>query len=290
MPAILLKPPMQLFLSLARALQVGALALTCTVLAGPTLAQTTASAPAEGSRPDWEGAVGLIAHHSPNYIGAAGSAWHLNPGFFVRYGRFSLTNNGGFVTRRDDDVERGVAAELLRSETLRVSLSARFDGGRDAGSDAALRGLPDLRATVRARLSAVQQLGAGWRLNLGLSPDLLGRGGGTTLDAGVVHEWRLSPSLLASAGVGGTWADKTYHQNYFGITAAQSLASGHRVYLPGAGLRDVSASAGLRIALGPHWLGFAGLSASALQGPALDSPLTQRRRNWGSNAGLAWRF
>ena len=263
-----------------------ALALAVSTLTDTALAQSAApAAPAP-----WEGALGLVVRHSPNYLGASSGAWHVNPGLFLRYGRFSVTTNSGFATRHNDEVERGVAAELVRTDRLLLRLSARLDGGRDAGLDPALTGLPDLRATVRARLSAVQLLGSGWRVSAGLSPALLGRGGGITADAGIPPEARVAPGVVASVGLAATWADRRYHQSYFGITPAQSLSSGLRVYTPAAGLRDLGLSAGLRIDLGPHWIAFAGAGASRLQGPALDSPLTRRRDNWSTNGGLAWRF
>lgn len=238
----------------------------------------------------WEGAIGLVVHNSPNYQGSADSSTKGLPGFYLRYGRFTATNAGGFVTHRDDDVERGVTAELVRREDLRVSLSARFDAGRDADSDAALRGLPDLRATVRARLSAVQRLADGWQVSAGIGPDLLGRGGGTVADAGVGREWRLAPGWRARADASLAWGDGRYMDSRFGITPAQSSTTGLRAWQPGAGLRDLSLGLGLNTDFGPHWIGFAGIGANHLIGGAKDSPLTHRVNSVSVNGGLAWRF
>ena len=262
------------------------LPLTCALMAGSALSQTTAPA----VDPHWEGAVGLVARVSPNYMGAATSAGHIGLGLFLRYGRFSVTNTGGFVTRRNDDVERGLTADLVQRDDLRVSLSLRTDGGRDAGSDPALSGLPDVRATLRARLAATHKWDKGWRISAGLSPDLFGRGGGITADAALIHEWRLAPSVLASLSAGGTLANRRYMQSYFGITPAQSAASGHAAYAARAGLRDLGLGGGLRIDISPEWLGLLGLNTTHLMGSTLDSPLTKRPSSWGVNGGLAWRF
>lgn len=262
------------------------LSLSCALLAGSALSQTSTAAP----EPQWEGAVGVIARYSPNYLGSSTSAAHASPGLFLRYGRFSVTTTGGFVTRRNDDVARGFTADLVQRDDLRVSLSLRTDGGRDAGNDPALTGLPDVRPTLRARLGAVQKWGDGWRVTAGLSPDLLGRGGGITADLALGHEWRVAPTMVANLSAGGTWVNGRYMQSYFGITPAQSAASGHPVYAARAGLRDVGVGAGLRIDISRDWLGFVGVGTSRLLGSTLDSPLTQRPSSWGVNGGLAWRF
>lgn len=240
--------------------------------------------------PAWEGALGLMLNHSPKYQGAADSRTRLVPGFFLRYGRFTATNAGGFVTRRNDDVERGVAAELVRRDDLRVSLSARFDGGRDADSSPALQGLPDVRPTVRLRLSVVKRLVDGWQVSGALSPDVFNRGGGVLADLGVGREWHLSPDLRATLNAGTTWASGRNLQSYFGVTPAQSALTGLRAAQPRGGLRDVGASAGLFAVLGPHWVGFASLGASHLLGDAAASPLTHRRNTWSLLGGVAWRF
>lgn len=267
---------------------LAAAGLACAVRAEGVVAPEPAAAVVSG--PAWEGALGLMLNHGPNYQGAADSRTRLVPGFFLRYGRFSATNAGGFVTKRNDDVERGVSAELLRRDDLRVNLSARFDGGRDAGSDPALNGLPDVRPTVRLRLAAVKRFPLGWQLSGAFSPDVVGRGGGKVAEVGLGREWMLSPSLRATMGTTTTWADSRYLRSYFGITPAQSALTNLPVAEPGSGLRDASASAGLYAVLGPHWVGFASLSATHLLGGAARSPLTHRVNTWSAYSGLAWRF
>lgn len=257
--------------------------------AGPQAAESAPDAP-KGKSPSWEGAVGMSVLHSPTYLGSSDHETRALPGLFLRYGRFAVTTASGFVTRSNDEVNRGVSADLVQRDNLRVTLSARLDGGRDPDDDDFLRGLDRIRPTVRARLSAVRRFRSGWRLGLALSPDVLGRGGGVLGDANASYEWMLAPHLRANAGVGITAADGRYMRSYFGVSAAESLRSGHAEYSPGAGLRDVGASFGLRADLGPHWVGYANASALRLLGPTLDSPLTRGRTGWSSSIGLAWRF
>lgn len=264
--------------------------LACLPLLVAAAAPEPAPKPTKPADPAWEGAVGLLFQYGPSYQGSEDQRLRLRPGLFLRHGRFSITTTGGFVTRRNDEVQRGLSAELLTRENLRLSLSARLDGGRSEGRDPMLDGMGDVRATVRARLSVVKDYGGNWKLAAGLSPDVLGRGGGVLADMSLNHEWRLTPTVRASAGLSLTAADRRYMQSYFGVTAEQSGRSGHPVYAASAGLRDLGVGFGLRTDFGPHWLGFANASATRLMGPTLDSPLTRRRGTWGLGGGLAWRF
>ncbi len=278
---------------LARALAAPAAAA---MLAGLTLLPAArADEPPKADKPardGWEGAIGLVLRHGPTYAGATEHRSRVVPGLFLRYGRFSVTTTSGFASRSstDESTRGGLAAELVQRDDFRVSLSFRFAGGRDPGSDAALAGLDKRRSTLRGRLGVARTLGGGWQVRAGWNPDLLNRDGGSYVDAGLGYGWALTPTVRANANVGATWADARHLQSYFGITEAESQRSGHPVYRPGSGLRDVGASVGLRTDFGPHWVGFTNLGVSRLIGPAADSPLTRRAANWSLGAGLAWRF
>jgi outer membrane scaffolding protein for murein synthesis (MipA/OmpV family) len=257
----------------------------------PAAAAASASAPSRlSAQPTWEGALGVLFQYGPSYQGSESSRLRLRPGLFLRYGRYSVTTTGGFVTRRNEEVQRGLSADLIDREKLRVSLSLRVDGGRDDGDDPMLHGLGRIRATVRGRLQAVKDFGAGWKLSAALSPDLLGRQGGALADVGLGYEWPLTPALRANAGITLTAASQRYMQSYFGVTPEQSQRSGHPVYTPSAGLRDIGWGVGLRADLGPRWLGFLNAGATQLAGPTLDSPLTRRHDTWRIGGGIAWRF
>lgn len=288
---ILLKPRLRTTLRLPLRQRAAAL-VTALVGATSILAPVGAAAADDDAPPTahWEGAVGLVLRHGPTYQGASDSRTRVVPGLFLRYGRFSITTTGGFVTRSSDEVTRGAAAELLRTEDYRVNLSLRVDGGRDNGNDPMLAGLDDRRATLRGRLGVTRKFGRGWQVSAGTTPDLLGRDGGTLVDLGIGYGWSMTPTLHASLGAGGTWGNRRYMQSYFGITPEESRRSGHPAYAPGSGLRDIGAGFGLRTTFGREWVSFASLGISQMQGPTVDSPLTRQRSLWSLTAGLARRF
>ena len=238
----------------------------------------------------WEGAIGATLSHRPEYSGATSQVTKLTPALFLRYGRFTITNASGFVTRRADDVVRGLGLDLVRSERVRLGVSLRFDAGRSESRSAALRGLGDVKPTVRVRANAGVKLDGPWRMGASWSVDAFGRGGGNVGDIGGAWEQSVAPDTTLTLGTSLSLAGDRYMQTYFGINQAQASRTGYPVYTPSAGLRDLSLFANVRHDLGADWILLGGASVTRLLGPAAASPLTTNRSNWGLNAGIARRF
>ena len=255
----------------------------------PTPVEAEASVPPPTESP-WEGAIGLIVGAGPEYLGSDKRGHSLTPAFYLRYGRYSISNSGGFANRRSDDVFRGLGVDLIQREDLRANLTLRVDRGRQEDSSDALNGTGDVPETLRLRAGLTKYFGHGWRAGVSLNIDALGRGAGYFGDGTLSHENRWSPDTVATATAGLTVGGERYMHNYFGVTPEQSVHTGYPAYEPGYGLRDVSIGYGLRTEFGPHWTGLAGLSATRVIGPAADSPLTKETFNWGWRLGLAWRF
>jgi len=239
---------------------------------------------------NWEGAVGLIVHSSAEYQGGASQAIGVTPAFYLRYKRLTISNSSGFVNRRSDDVLRGLGLDLVNRERVRVNLALRFDRGRQESSSDDLRGMGDVKATLRLRVGASWEVIEDLRLGASWSVDAFGRGGGNFGDVSVVREKRLCEGSVFSVGSSLSFAGDRYLQSYYGVSEEQSGRTRYARYEPSSGLRDVAVFAGLRGPLGPHWSYLAGVSASRLLGPAADSPLVSRPTGWGANAGIAWRF
>jgi len=253
-----------------------------------------ASSPADESpKPattEWEGAIGPVFSWSPAYSGASGRKVSVAPGLYLRYGRFSISNSSSFVTRRSDDVVRGLGVDLLTRDRARVHVSLRFDRGRRSSVSESLGGIHSVRSTLRARTTASWRLDYGWRLGAGWSIDVLGHGGGQLADLGVGHDTRLGPRSTWGVGTGVTWASRRYMRSYYGVTAEESARTGYAAYTPDSGLKDVSVGTSWRLEINPRWAGFASVSVGRLLGPAADSPLTAKTTSWGMGGGVFWRF
>ena len=256
----------------------------------PTPDPAPAAAPASPPATTWEGAIGLTVSHRPEYSGASTTITKATPALFLRYGRFTITNASGFVTRRADDVVRGLGADLVNSERVRVNLALRFDGGRSESTSTALEGLGNIKPTVRARMNVGWRFEGPWRLGASWSVDALGKGGGNFGDVSAGWEHRISPHTVLAAGIVLSAAGDRYMQTYYGISEAQAARTAYPVYTPKAGLRDIGSNVTMRMDVTPDWILLAGGGMSRLLGPAADSLLTTSRSGWGINVGLARRF
>ena len=238
----------------------------------------------------FEGAIGLVTDYGPEYRGASKHDWGFRPGGFLRYGRISVSGSGGFTTRHDDDVERGLAAELVKKRQWRVNLSARWSNGRQETDSDALAGMGDIQATLLARLRVNWLPPGPWRYTLAVNADTLGHGSGWLADLGASREWALGPQTKLQFGSALSFGSDTYMQSWYGITPVQAQRSGYAPYTPGNSLRDVRTGLALRHELGPRWESFVGASASWQIGAAARSPIVQQRLGWALGGGLVWRF
>jgi MipA family protein len=238
----------------------------------------------------FEGAVGLVLDYKPAFSGSSDRKVRPHLAGFLRYGRFTISGAGGFTTKRLDDVERGLDAELVRREGVRVNLALRVDQGRRESESDQLKGMGNVRATVRTRLGLRWEPAPQWAVSLATSVDSLGHGGGYFADTGISRTFVIDAQqrviLSASVAAGGS----RYMQTWYGVTEQQSAASGYPVYKPGTGLRDAGTGATWRIEINPQWAGFTSIGASRLLGPAADSPLTRQKNGWSVSAGIARRF
>jgi MipA family protein len=258
-------------------------------------AADAAAAPAPTSTPTstpskFEGAVGLVMDYKPAFSGSNDKRIRPHLAGFLRYGRFTVTGAGGFTTSRLDDVERGLDAELVRRQSVRVNLALRVDQGRRESTNEQLKGMGNIRPTVRTRLNLRMEPAPNWGLALAGSVDTLGRGGGYFADAGVSRTFVVDAQHRVILSAGLTVGGAQYMQTWYGVNEQQSAASGYPVYKPGAGLRDAGTSATWRVEFNPQWAGFTSLGANRLLGPAADSPLTRQKNSVTLAAGIARRF
>jgi MipA family protein len=100
----------------------------------------------------------------------------------------------------------------------------------------------------------------------------------------------IAPHHSLSFGAGVSIVNAAYNQAWFGVTEHESLTSANNPYAPGAGIKDVHASARWNWSLGATWLLTTGVEVEHLNGAAARSPLVDRVNNTTAFSALAYRF
>lgn len=227
--------------------------------------------------------AGLGLAYVPEYAGANDSRvlplplleWSWASGWFA-----STQRGLGYQTRLGD---------------FSVSAALGYDGGRDdhkrnyfAGSDA-LRGMGDIDSSAQAVLSVSYQLGA-VGVALTTKQNINHREYGATYTLGLTGSLYASGSEQFGWGVSAQFGDRKHAQTWFGVTAAQSAASGYRAYGAGAGLETVTAGLNWTHVIDSNWVVRSGAGLTRLTGDAADSPLTKRRTTPMVMTALIYRF
>jgi len=215
---------------------------------------------------DGKGAVGLAAISAPSYAGSRKHRTMVVPVFDYRWknGFFAGTSNGlGYLFDSAPNMQYG----------LRVTA----DFGRKESRSVALNGMGDIDAAAEF----------GGFFNYFLSPNIsltsslrYGAGNdhkGMVVDLGANYSVQLAPQWRSAVGVAASYVNAKTMQSAFGVTPAQSITSGYTPYSPGAGFRDVRATASLNYFVNRQWVVTGAVSAGALQGDAKRSPLVRDR-------------
>lgn len=240
----------------------------------------TGPAAAQGADPEgWSVTLGGGALYAPTYEGDDGSRLSLLPSIEVAY---------------DDDffasVQNGAGYRVINTETFRAGPIGRIAFSRDedgqqvfaiGGDDTAdLRGLGDVDASFEVGGFVEYDIG-GLTLSAEARQAVSGHQGWVA-DIGASWSGRSMLSgrpLLWSAGPRARLVGDEYSEAYFGVTSAQSGASGLPAYESGGGLHTYGLGAAVVAPLsrdGRTALVFVA-GYDMLTGDAGDSPLVQLR-------------
>ena len=235
--------------------------------------------------------VGLSLVSSGDHVQYAGHGVRLRPLAAFQLGRFRLANSGAseLMSVGREQVDPGVSTVLLDTSGWKISTSLRLDDKRRWSEDSPFSGLPGMRRTLRGRVNATGELAEHTSWSLGVSQDLLGRGGGLLATAGLGYRHSVSDKTYWDVSLGVGWGNALYRQTRYGIAEDVAALNNLTPYAVGAGWDSVSLGWSLKSALSQRWVVFGGLGASQLLGTAASSPLVHRTTTLGANIGLAYR-
>lgn len=181
-----------------------------------------------------------------------------------------------------------ISATIFEFENLSFAGTVGYETGRDQDDNWRLNGLGniDFAATLGARVAyewGPLEFYAEVDQTISGSESLLGT-------FGVEYTLPLNERLILGASIEAIVANDKHMQAYFGVTPAQSAASGLPEYKASAGLKRVEFSASATFLLTEHWLirGEAGLGI--LTGDAADSPIVEEKIQPSALIGLGYKF
>jgi outer membrane scaffolding protein for murein synthesis (MipA/OmpV family) len=161
------------------------------------------------------------------------------------------------------------------SEQIQAGVRITADFGRKEHRSTALRGMgdidwaPEVGGFFNYFLS--RELSVKTSLRYGSGND----NNGLLVDVGVHYGTQIAPQWRLGGSLSTTYANANYMQDYFGVTQAQSVASGYAVSQVGAGIRDVRAGASLTYIINRDWIASGALSVTSFQGDAKKSVIVR---------------
>ena len=240
-----------------------------------TVASPSTDTPGESPH-RWQYSIGLKA--TLQDVGAPMREARVRPMLGLRYGRWRIgadtgdnwLRNTGFIK------EPNVEYEWLDTARLRVGLSARIQNLEDHSS---FDGFGGGRNTLRARAYLTYRLTPRWSIDSEVTQDLLLRGDGTTLSAGLSYLWPVGDrhTLGLSAGLG--WATGTHLQTRYRELPVPD--GGWQ-----AGLATLGGGLSWRTQLTPHWAWFASVSTRRTLGQLAD--ISPSIALWGGQIGVLY--
>lgn len=236
--------------------------------------------------------IGASVVSGNGHVGDAPVKYDIKPMWAFQLGPLRVSRSRAsslMQAGKTEKLETGVSAEFGLFNDWRASASLRVDNGRDFGSDPKYAGLPDVRDTLRWRLSTGSSINERWSWSTSFDRDFLGRGGGSRLSAGVNYRLPVNELRYWDLGIGTTWGDRTYLQTNYGISSETAAATGRQAYLLGSGMENLRLSAQYTHVLSEHWVLFGGLELSRMLGKPADSPLVGRKTTHTLSAGIAFR-
>lgn len=162
---------------------------------------------------------------------------------------------------------------LFQTDRLRIGPSFNFVSARKQGDDASLAGLGNVPWTLEAGVFVEYWLSPFLRTRAELRRGVNGHEGivgNLAADVVLRPDARWTWSIGPRVGL----ADSDFMGTYFGVTAAQSTASGLRAFAAGGGVYSAGVAASVKYKWSENWSTMAFAQYDRLVGDAADSPIT----------------
>ena len=216
---------------------------------------------------NWTATVGIGGEYRPDFQGSKN--WMLLPIPII-----SIRRGGSLANFRGARDSASIA--LIDFGDFRIGPAAKFVAARKSADHSELNGLGDVKAAFELG-GFVEYYAVDWlRLRSELRQGVGGHQG-TVADVSADFIVPLIDRLTISAGPRFTWKSTKAVALYFGVDAAQSLASGLPVFDARGGAHSVGFGSQLSYRINPQWEVRAYVEYEKLLGDAANSPLVALR-------------
>lgn len=223
----------------------------------------------------WKVTLGGGIASVPRYEGSATNRLRFVPLIEVDNGHFFAGTSRGIGYNFSDDKNIQYGPRLTLAPYRKQNADTRLNGMGDIGYTGELGGFINARFSPWYVTSSIAAGSHGARLELG---------GG--------YEMQLSSADQLRTGLELNWANNKYMQTYFGVSAAQSAASGGvlNTYNANSGVKDYALKANWIHTYSKEWFSNAGVSFKQLSGSTKNSPLTMRNSMNSVNFVVGYHF
>lgn len=193
---------------------------------------------------------------------------------FVMQPIISLGTQGNqrrFVSRNDN-----ISIGLFDTDVVRFGPTGKLVFGRDGGDSSDIAGLDPIRFGLELGGFAETYL-TDWARVRGEVRRGIRAHDGIIADLAVDGFTNLTPTVQVSAGPRLSYANARYFDAYYGVSSAESQASGLALYKPGSGVRSVGFGGAIKWDVTDNVQTSVFGEYSRLTGPAADSSLVRQR-------------
>jgi outer membrane scaffolding protein for murein synthesis (MipA/OmpV family) len=222
----------------------------------------------EPDLPEWRAVGGIASEVQPAYDGARAYRVQGGPVINIQYKDVAFATTG-----------EGLGLNILRGDHYRFGAAVAYDLGRRMSDDEAnLHGMGNIAPAPVFKVFGSYVLSKQVPFILRVDArQFIGGANGVVGDIGAYMPLPgSSKRLVMFAGPSITFATHRYLQSEFGVTPAQSLASGHPVFDPHAGEAAVGVGFSATQFVTDHWLLNLDTAIGKFRGSPDVSPLTER--------------
>lgn len=257
---------------------LGAFALlTVGTMAVPALAENIE----EVEIKHWSASLGLFQSFRPDYMGSDDYEGSTSPHINVTY-QWDSHNYYAFLrTSEGLGIQKRVGQGILGT-------SIGYRGERDPDENNRLEGLTEVDEAPTANLFyryGHNQYNAGIHISKGL----INENSGTLVKLHAGCNCKLKENLYGSIGAFATWADETYMNDYFGVSALEALPT-RNAYKASSGILNYGINSGLTYIVDKNQSLTVGGNIYKLGGEAKDSSFVKKEIGGALSFGYIYNF